>query len=321
MTTFNVPTVAFFNTKGGVGKTNLVYHLARFISSEMGRLVIAVDFDPQQSLTQMLMRDIGRRFTVPTGTSLNTIAGAFAPYLKGESESVDTVGVLPLEENLMLVRAGTRLQEYEIAMAKRNEDCYLSLALQNAITGIQADSSALVLIDMGSGLGVVNRFAITAAQYLVVPFTCHSNSVDIARVMGRTVNTWREEWVQKAERAKDVFDQPFIRDIATPLGYTILNPTGSSAPTAPFAKTSKEIPAVFRESFSLPGTPPKRRDPYCLGRIRNFANVFPQIEKERRPIFGLHTRIANYQPKIRNAREDFGSIAKNLMEAVDRKTD
>ena len=39
-------TLAFFNNKGGVGKTTLVYHLA-WMLAEMNLSVVAADLDPQ----------------------------------------------------------------------------------------------------------------------------------------------------------------------------------------------------------------------------------------------------------------------------------
>ena len=43
-------TIAFFNNKGGVGKTSLVYHLA-LMYAEIGVSVVAADLDPQANLT------------------------------------------------------------------------------------------------------------------------------------------------------------------------------------------------------------------------------------------------------------------------------
>jgi Mrp family chromosome partitioning ATPase len=42
----NTTIVAFFNNKGGVGKTSLVYHLA-WMYSDLGFRVVAADLDPQ----------------------------------------------------------------------------------------------------------------------------------------------------------------------------------------------------------------------------------------------------------------------------------
>ncbi|MFZ4683439.1 MAG: ParA family protein, partial [Terrimicrobiaceae bacterium] len=50
----SVPVLTFFNNKGGVGKTSLVYHLS-WIFSEMGKKVIAIDLDPQANLTSAFL--------------------------------------------------------------------------------------------------------------------------------------------------------------------------------------------------------------------------------------------------------------------------
>ena len=44
------PVLTFFNNKGWVGKTSLVYHLA-WMLSEIGERVLACDLDPQANLT------------------------------------------------------------------------------------------------------------------------------------------------------------------------------------------------------------------------------------------------------------------------------
>ena len=49
-------TVALFNTKSGVGKTSLVYHLA-YMFAERGVRVIAVDLDPQANLSSMFVEE------------------------------------------------------------------------------------------------------------------------------------------------------------------------------------------------------------------------------------------------------------------------
>ena len=51
-----VPVLTFFNNKGGVGKTSLVYHLA-WMFSERGHRVLACDLDPQANLTSMFLEE------------------------------------------------------------------------------------------------------------------------------------------------------------------------------------------------------------------------------------------------------------------------
>src|ERR1019366_7422946 len=52
----SIPVLTFFNNKGGVGKTSLVYHLS-WIFSEMGKRVVAIDLDPQANLTSAFLAE------------------------------------------------------------------------------------------------------------------------------------------------------------------------------------------------------------------------------------------------------------------------
>jgi cellulose biosynthesis protein BcsQ len=46
----SVTVIAFFNNKGGVGKTSLVYHIACMFA-DRGLRVLAADLDPQANLS------------------------------------------------------------------------------------------------------------------------------------------------------------------------------------------------------------------------------------------------------------------------------
>ncbi|HEY1700525.1 MAG TPA: AAA family ATPase [Trebonia sp.] len=75
------PVVTFFNNKGGVGKTTLVYHLA-WMLQEIGVRVVAVDLDPQANLTASFLSDeeIEKLWA---GTQRRTVYGALEPLFGG----------------------------------------------------------------------------------------------------------------------------------------------------------------------------------------------------------------------------------------------
>jgi cellulose biosynthesis protein BcsQ len=50
MAFMNVPVIAFFNNKGGVDKTSLVYYLA-WMYKQLDLRILAADLDPQANLT------------------------------------------------------------------------------------------------------------------------------------------------------------------------------------------------------------------------------------------------------------------------------
>ena len=52
----SIPVLTFFNNKGGVGKTSLVYHLAWMYASLRKRVIVA-DLDPQANLTAAFLTE------------------------------------------------------------------------------------------------------------------------------------------------------------------------------------------------------------------------------------------------------------------------
>ena len=52
----SIPVIAFFNNKGGVGKTSLVYHLS-WMYADLGKRIVAADLDPQANLTSAFLED------------------------------------------------------------------------------------------------------------------------------------------------------------------------------------------------------------------------------------------------------------------------
>ena len=67
-------TIAFFNNKGGVGKTSLVYHLT-WMYAELGLSVVAADLDPQANLTSMFLDDEQMDALWAENNHANTIYG------------------------------------------------------------------------------------------------------------------------------------------------------------------------------------------------------------------------------------------------------
>src|SRR5690348_4126849 len=80
-------TIAFFNHKGGVGKTTMLFNSA----VEMGRLgkrVLMVDLDAQANLTAISLPDSPLAALYPPAPAVGaaTVAGAFAPLVSGAGD-------------------------------------------------------------------------------------------------------------------------------------------------------------------------------------------------------------------------------------------
>ena len=63
--------IAFFNNKGGVGKTSLVYHIA-WMMTELELRVVAADLDPQGNLSAAFLDEDKLEELWPENTHPNT---------------------------------------------------------------------------------------------------------------------------------------------------------------------------------------------------------------------------------------------------------
>ena len=104
----NIPVIAFFNSKGGVGKTSLVYHLA-WMYADLGYKTLAVDLDPQANLTAAFLEDDRLEQIWPDGEHPETIYGCIQPLLKGVGDIA--LGLIDRGHDLVALLLGQTLVE------------------------------------------------------------------------------------------------------------------------------------------------------------------------------------------------------------------
>lgn len=101
-----VPVIAFFNNKGGVGKTTLVYHLA-WMFADIGVSVVAADLDPQANLTAaMLDEDIVEEVWDENPELM--IYGCLAPLITGTGD-IAQPALFRIADRLALIGGDLRL--------------------------------------------------------------------------------------------------------------------------------------------------------------------------------------------------------------------
>ena len=157
-------TVAFFNNKGGVGKTSLVYHLA-WMYADLGVTVVAADLDPQANLTSMFLDEWEMDDLWSSPPPRETVHGALLPLLEGTSDISTPVALMP-RPALCLVPGDLSLSVAEDEFSGQWPLCLdgnvrafrvisaLGRILQRARDEAEAE---LVLVDVGPNLGAMNR--------------------------------------------------------------------------------------------------------------------------------------------------------------------
>ena len=199
--------IAFFNNKGGVGKTTLVYHLA-WMYSEIGVSVVAADLDPQANLTAMFLDEDRLEELWPDGDHPASILGSISPILRGLGD-VTTPHVEEITTNLGLVVGDLGLSRFEAKLSAAWPDCLdgdeaafraESAFHRTILQAAEAQDARLVLIDVGPNLGAINRAAMIAANYVAVPLAPDLFSLQGLRNLGPTLRDWRREWGGRVQR-------------------------------------------------------------------------------------------------------------------------
>ena len=219
-------TIALFNNKGGVGKTTLAYHLT-YMFQRLGYGVLAVDLDPQANLTSAFFDDDTLEKVWDENVFGRTVLTCVQPILDGTG---DIAPAVPLRLNPVDVLCGDLgLSRFEDKLSESwpkgfaNDQAALRATsafyrmIQDAGVRTQAD---IVLVDVGPNLGAINRSALLAADFLLVPLASDLFSLQGLKNLGPTVREWRASWEDMLARAKVNFALPPGR--MQPLGYVML---------------------------------------------------------------------------------------------------
>ena len=204
-------TIAFFNNKGGVGKTTLVYHLS-WMYAELGFSVVAADLDPQANLSAVFLREDRLEQVWSDDDHHNSILGAVSPILRGLGD-IREPHVEEICANLGLVVGDLGLSSFEARLSSAWPDCLGSdesaFRIESAfhrtiLDAAEKQEADVVLIDVGPNLGAINRAAIIAANFVVFPLAPDLFSLQALRNIGPTLHDWRTDWRDRVDRRPEV---------------------------------------------------------------------------------------------------------------------
>lgn len=193
--------ISFFNNKGGVGKTTLLYHVAHLLAEE-GHEVLMVDADSQCNLTAYTLseRQIERSWE-PEG---NSIWRAIEPVARTIGDIRDR-SPTQVCDNLSMLPGDLLLSVFEDVLgetwnsAKGGSEAALRAqsALYRAVRAAAKKSDAdIVLIDLGPNLGALNRAMLSGSDFFVVPIAPDLFSIRGTENLGSKLVKWRKEWDQ-----------------------------------------------------------------------------------------------------------------------------
>lgn len=290
-------TIAFFNNKGGVGKTTLVYHVA-WMAAELGHKVLAVDLDPQANLTTMFLSENLLESIWPESGCNKSIQACVKPIMDGTGDIADAP-VRKVRDDLHLIPGDLGLSQFEDRLSDSWPRCLdndpaafrVITAFYRIIHRTAAAVGAdLVLMDVGPNLGAINRAALIAASHVVMPLAPGLFSLQGLRNLGPTLVAWRKSWKQRLDAKPSDLSIPMPSGLMKPAGYVVMQHVERrNRPVKAYQRWVSKIPAAYREYVLREDgdAPAAEADSNCVGFIKNYQSLMPLAEDARKPIFRL----------------------------------
>ena len=313
------PIIAFFNNKGGVGKTSLVFHLS-WMYADLGLRVLAADLDPQANLTAAFLEDEQLEKFWQDGEHRNTVYGSIEPLLRGTGDIIEKPYAERIDERIHLLLGDLALSRFEDELSQQWPQCLdkkerafrVISAFWRVMERIKHEQNIeIVLVDLGPNLGAINRAILVASDYLAIPLVPDLFSLQGLKNLGPSIMEWRAGWADRRGRnpAKDL-SLPVGR--MHPIGYVIMQHAEKlGRPVKAYERWAKRIPVVYSEEVLG-----KKLELGWVGNqmglIRHYRSLMPMSQEAHKPIFHLRPAdgaIGSLQNAVHDARDNFKQLA------------
>lgn len=331
----SVPVLTFFNNKGGVGKTSLVFHLA-WMLSEMGKRVVAIDLDPQANLTSAFLSEdelVGLWDLDDGDKRSGTIYQCVRPLTEvGDILSPQTQRI---NQRLHLVPGDLGLAGFEDFLSQEWPNALGSGSLYRpfrilssfwivAQMAAEKHNADIILADVGPNLGAINRSALIGTNHVVIPLAADLFSLQGLRNLGPTLRGWRADWKKRVDNwVEPAF--PLPAGDMLPVGYILMQHSERlSRPVMAYKKWADRIPSTYLKTVLNQTIPPRIQpnNDNCLARLKHYRSLVPMAQEARKPIFQLTAAdgaIGSHSYAVKDAWSDFKALTVAILERIDQQ--
>ena len=328
-------TIAFFNNKGGVGTTSLVYHLA-WMFSELDYRVVVADFDPQADLSRMFL-GASELESLLEATSGKTVDDNFASLFKGTGDIAAQPHIEKIEERIGLLvgdlSLSTRAGEFAECWSKCLDGEERAFRITTAFARLVATANDLfaadlVLIDVGPNLGPLNRAALIASDYVVIPLATDSFSLQGLCNVGSTLADWRKAWRKRMDAKPNDLDFALPSGNMQPLGYIVRRRViRLDRPVQALHKWISRVPGEYRRAVlqcDAPTTPTIDTDEHLLANLQEYRSLMPLAQEANKPMFMLKPAdgaLGAYMNAVVSCYQDYRSLAQKISDKLAASND
>lgn len=312
-------TIAFFNNKGGVGKTTTVYHIA-WMMSELGYKVLTVDLDPQSNLSSMFLTQERMERVILDENNDCTILDAVLSISSGNI--YNPVHIEKINDNISLLIGNLSLSAFEDKLSDSWLKCLAGDEFGFKVTSVfktlfteaaKRVDADFVLIDVGPNLGAMNRSILINVDNIVIPVAPDLFSLQGIKNLGNTIKDWRKQSNKRNEEFPVGRDTNLIPNGKMhPLGYIVMQYSArESRPVKSYVKWVERIPEIYKQ-FVMPND-----DSNELALLKHYHSLAPMSMEAHKPMFLLKPSdgaFGAHSQSAQNCYKDFEKLTKKIIE-------
>ncbi len=318
--------VAFFNNKGGVGKTTLLCNVAAFIATEYGKTVCVVDADPQCNATQYFFDDdaLNSLYTDPNEF---TVYKVLEPLSLGEGYSDQVVVRKATRFGIDVLAGDPRLaltedllaNDWGSAKAGDLRGIKTSLAFSELLK--QLSKYDYVLFDVSPSLGAINRSIMLSADYFISPVSLDIFSLKAFENIASWIEGWWREWENGLKTARRpelipelTYSRPEFIGYVTQSYLAKRDREGQRRAVQAYENIRQNIDSTIIKNNLATHLAGRN---FEIGTVPNLFSLVPMSQSNHVPIFDLTAAdgvVGAHFAKVKEAREIFKSVADEFLE-------
>jgi len=316
--------IAFFNNKGGVGKTTLLCNVAAYTALRLKKKVCVIDADPQCNATQYFFDEAdlsniydNKGFTIYQVVEPLTEGEGFSQKIPLKRSVSFGVDVLPGDPDLALTE-DFLAQDWGDAKSGDIRGIKTNLFFAELLSRLGAFD--YVFIDVSPSLGAINRSILLASDFFASPMSIDIFSLRAFTNISRWISEWRADWDRGLMNVKDKNKIPNLKyGQAEFLGYVTQqylakrDASGVRRGVKAYEAIRAEIDGVITECGLYRSV---RARPYEIGTVPNLFSLIPMSQSHNKPVFELKANdgvVGAHFAKVKDADEIYGSVTSNIL--------
>lgn len=325
--------IAFFNNKGGVGKTTLLCNLASFLALHHKKQVLVIDADPQSNATAYLLTEdqIETVYDETENTTIN-LHQYYNSVARGKGFEKSRpftmwsprfgVRVLPGHPKFAL-REDLLSKDWSDGLSGQERGLQTTFTFRHLLN--QFPKYDFVFVDMGPSLGAINRSILLATDFFLTPMSVDLYSLMAIENIGESLSAWRDDLETSLEHFERKNGEPYAVDNEVVkwhvafLGYVMQqyrtkSIRGERTPVKSFDKIIRRFePAIanLEAAFGIGDIQSAN-----LGQVPNLSSLVPMSQLARAPIFDLGRSdgvVGGHFAAVDDAKSIYAAIALRLL--------